>query len=120
MQVRKKDGRYEDFEQQKLIRGLEAACQHTTVSHEQLIQLASKITMNLMQRQVREISSRELGEVVMEHLQYMDPVAYIRFACVYKRFTDIEELMNAIENVKENKNPVLGEGLIKTTSIFEK
>jgi len=97
LQVHKRDGRYEDFQQQKLMRGLEAACRHTTVSHEQVIRLASKISEELMARQVREVSTKELGEIAMQRLQKMDPVAYIRFACVYKRFTDIGELMEAIK-----------------------
>lgn len=101
MQVRKRDGRYEDFNQKKLINGLVAACYHTTVSHEQVIHLASMITMELMQRQLREITTRELGELIMDHLQKMDPVAYIRFACVYRRFTDVGEIIDAIKGVQE-------------------
>lgn len=103
LQVNKRDGRYEDFSKQKLIRGLVAACHHTTVSREQVIQLAEKITHELMENQVREIAAEELGEIVMKHLQFMDPVAYIRFACVYRRFTDISELMEAIHTVQTEK-----------------
>jgi transcriptional repressor NrdR len=93
LQVHKRDGRYEDFQQQKLINGLDAACRHTTVSHDQVIAIASRITAELMQRQVREISTKELGEMAMKYLQAMDSIAYIRFACVYRRFKDIHELM---------------------------
>lgn len=98
LQVLKRDGRYEDFQQQKLITGLEAACRHTTISHEQVIALASQITNELMIRQAREISTTELGEIVMKRIQAQDPVAYIRFACVYQRFT-IEELKEAIQAI---------------------
>jgi len=105
LQVLKRDGRYEDFHKQKLISGLDAACRHTTVSHDQVIQLADKIANELMQCQLQEISTRELGEMVMSQLQLMDPVAYIRFACVYRRFTDISELMDAIEAVQDRKAP---------------
>lgn len=100
VQIHKRDGRYEDFQQQKLINGLQAACRHTTVSNEQIIALASQITSELMQRQVRIISSRELGNIVMSQLQALDPIAYIRFACVYRRFKDIEELMEAIQSIQ--------------------
>ena len=113
VQVQKRGGRYEDFEQQKLIRGLEAACYHTTVSREQVIQLASKITLQLMQRQVREVSTKELGEMVMSHLQSMDPVAYIRFACVYRRFTDIGEIIDAIKGVQEKQDSSLFTNLVE-------
>jgi transcriptional repressor NrdR len=53
-----------------------------------------------MQKQVREMSTTMLGELVMKHLQMLDPIAYIRFACVYKRFKNIEELMDAIKSIK--------------------
>jgi transcriptional repressor NrdR len=92
VQVHKRDGRYEDFQQQKLINGLAAACQHTTISHDQVIALASQITGELMQRQAQVISTKEIGELVMRYLEALDPIAYIRFACVYRRFKDIGEL----------------------------
>ena len=106
IQVHKRDGRYEDFQQQKLINGLQSACRHTTVSHDQVIALATKITGELLQQQIREINTTELGEIVMKHLQALDPIAYIRFACVYRRFKNIEELMGAIEMIhaKDDKN----------------
>lgn len=100
VEVKKRDGRYEDFEQQKLIKGLEAACRHTTISREQVIAIASQITGDIMQQQVREVTTTELGDLVMKHLQAMDPIAYIRFACVYRRFKNVEELVEAIQSIK--------------------
>lgn len=100
IQVHKRDGRYEEFQQDKLIKGLAAACSHTTVSHEQVIALASKITDDIMQSQAKEISTKEIGEIVMKHLKALDPIAYIRFACVYRRFKEISELMNAIKGIQ--------------------
>jgi transcriptional repressor NrdR len=99
LQVRKRDGTYEDFSQEKLIHGMDAACRHTRVSHDQVRALAHKIKSDLMVRGVREIPSRELGEIVMKFLQQTDVVAYIRFACVYKRFKDIRELVDAIQSI---------------------
>lgn len=99
LQVHKRDGRYEDFQLQKLINGMEAACRHTTISHDRAIALANEISHELMERQVREISTTELGEIVMEHLKQLDPIAYIRFACVYRRFTDVKELIVALQGV---------------------
>jgi transcriptional repressor NrdR len=100
IQVRKRNGTYEEFQQTKLINGLDAACRHTQISHEQIIGLASKITIELLQRHVREINTHEIGDMVMKYLQPLDPIAYIRFACVYKRFKDIEELVDAIEAIQ--------------------
>ncbi|MDQ5956069.1 MAG: transcriptional regulator NrdR [Candidatus Rhabdochlamydia sp.] len=99
IQVKKRDGRYEDFYQDKLIKGLDAACRHTRISHDQLRTLAYKITSDLMERQIREVTTSELGGIVMQHLQELDSIAYIRFACVYRRFKDVNELIDAIEDV---------------------
>lgn len=100
VQVKKRDGTYEDFQQQKLLNGLAAACRHTKISHDQVIVLAARITNELMQAQVQEISTTRLGEMVMKHLQALDPIAYIRFACVYKRFKDLRELEEAIKTIQ--------------------
>lgn len=99
LQVKKRDGTYEDFSQEKLIHGMDAACRHTLISHDQVRALAYKIKADLMARGVREISARELGDAVMKLLQQTDVVAYIRFACVYKRFKDIRELVDAIQSI---------------------
>lgn len=96
LQVKKRDGTYEDFQQEKLINGMDAACRHTRVSHDQARTLAYQIKAELMARGIREIASQELGEIVMQNLQKIDVVAYIRFACVYKRFKDIGEFAEAI------------------------
>lgn len=100
LQVHKRDGRYEEFEQQKLIDGMDAACRHTTISHDQVVNVANKMTEELMQNHVQEISTTELGNMVMKHLQALDPIAYIRFACVYKRFKNVGELIEAIHSIQ--------------------
>ena len=99
IQVQKRDGRYEDFRQDKIVKGLDAACRHTKISHDQVLALAYKITSDLMENGVREIKTSALGEIVMTHLQALDPIAYIRFACVYWRLKDMRELMGAIANI---------------------
>ena len=104
IQVRKRDGHYEDFQQEKLIRGLEAACRHTRISRQQAREVAYKITAELMERQLREIGATELGDIVMRHLHALDTVSYIRFACVYRRFKDVDEIKDALENIEESIN----------------
>ena len=99
IQVQKRDGRYEDFSQEKLIKGLDSACRHTRISHDQVRTLAYKIASDLMEKQVREVSTSELGEVVMKYLKELDTIAYIRFACVYRRFKAMDALMDEIENI---------------------
>lgn len=99
IQVLKRDGHYEDFQRDKLEKGLDAACRHTRISRHQVREIADKITAELIERQAREIPATEIGEIVMKYLQALDMVAYIRFACVYKRFKDVDELKVALENV---------------------
>lgn len=105
LQVKKRDGTYEDFSQEKLIHGMDAACRHTRVSHDQVRAIAYKIKSDLMANGIREISAREIGDIVMRQLKETDVVAYIRFACVYKRFKDVHELLGAIREL-ENEETV--------------
>lgn len=103
LQVKKRDGTYEDFQQEKLIQGMDAACRHTRVSHDQVRAIAYKIKSDLVAKGVREISSQELGDIVISQLKNTDVVAYIRFACVYKRFKDIRELLEAIRELENEE-----------------
>jgi transcriptional repressor NrdR len=112
IQVQKRDGRFEDFRQDKLIKGLDAACRHTRISHDQVLALAYRITSDLMEGGVREIKTSELGEVVMKHLQALDPIAYIRFACVYRRFKGVDELMDALAPIAPKDGVVDKEELL--------
>ena len=100
IQVKKRDGTFEDFNRDKLIKGLDAACCHSRISHDEVRSIVNKITTDFMMRHVREISSKDLGDIVMRYLEKTDIVAYIRFACVYKRFKDIQEVTEAIESIK--------------------
>lgn len=110
IQVKKRNGTFEDFQQEKLIRGIDSACHHSRISHDQVRAIASRITTDLMASNVREISAQELGEIVMEELKVTDPIAYIRFACVYKRLKHLDELKATLEAivpkdaVEEEKN----------------
>ncbi|MCB1084587.1 MAG: transcriptional repressor NrdR [Chlamydiia bacterium] len=99
LQVRKRDGRYEDFSLQKMIKGLDHACRHTRISHDQVRDLVTSISSELVENQVRAIDTTKLGELVMEKLRRLDTVAYIRFACVYRRFKDVDEIMDAIHTL---------------------
>lgn len=104
LQVHKRDGRYEEFQEQKLISGLEAACRHTRISHEQVLSIASHVASELTRLQTREISTKEIGEIAMRHLKEVDMIAYIRFACVYRRFKDIGELIEAIHSIDDDSD----------------
>lgn len=120
LQVKKRDGTFEDFKQEKLIHGMDAACRHTRISHDQVQALAYKIKADLVSKGVREISSQELGEVVLKHLLATDVVAYIRFVCVYKRFKDIQELVEAIQSIAPDGRALLKEQEEMTHAAEEK
>lgn len=98
VQVKKRDGKYQDFQLEKLINGLDAACRHTRISHDQVVAIASDVTQEIMEMQVKEIDTITIGEIIMKRLKHLDTVAYIRFACVYRRFKDKDELMSAIDS----------------------
>lgn len=99
MQVKKRDGSYEDFSMDKLIKGIDAASRHTRISHDQVRDLASSIANELIEKQVRAVDTTTLGEIAMEKLRELDTVAYIRFACVYRRFKHVDEIMDALNTV---------------------
>jgi transcriptional repressor NrdR len=97
IQVQKRNGTFEDFRQKKLISGLEAACRHTRICKEQVRELAYKITQEVMEIQLKKIKTEHIGDIVIKYLMEMDTVAYIRFACVYRRFKELNELKEAIK-----------------------
>ena len=99
IQVKKRDGTYEEFSPEKLIKGLSSACSHTKVSHDQVRALADRVMQELVEKQIQQIDTKALGGIVMDHLKRIDMIAYIRFACVYKRFKDIKELIEAIGTI---------------------
>ncbi|MCI5052024.1 MAG: transcriptional regulator NrdR [Simkaniaceae bacterium] len=96
-QVRKRNGTFQDFSLEKLRSGIAACCRHTRISNDEVRTLASEIASEVQHRGLREVSTTQIGEMVMERLKKLDSVAYIRFACVYKRFKDMDELMDAIQ-----------------------
>ena len=97
LQVKKRNGQYQDFSKEKLVSGLDAACRHTRVSHDQVLALTSELIQEILEKGLREIDTITIGEIVMDKLKILDTVAYIRFACVYRRFKDKDELMHAID-----------------------
>ena len=98
-QVVKRDQRREPYDREKLMRGLMIACRKRPVSQESLERLADGIE-SAMDSADREISSQELGFLVMERLRALDPVAYVRFASVYRRFEDVEAFVKELHQLK--------------------
>jgi transcriptional repressor NrdR len=88
--VVKKDGRREQFSRDKLLGGLRKACEKRPISENQMEIVAAALERELLARGESEVSSSFVGEKLMEALKALDPVAYIRFASVYRSFRDIE------------------------------
>lgn len=89
LMVSKKDGRREAFDRNKILTGLFKACEKRPVSATVLEQLADEIEQHLRNQLCPEVESRLVGEMVMDRLRGVDEVAYVRFASVYRQFTDI-------------------------------
>ena len=104
--VIKKDGTRERFERSKLVAGLLKACEKRSVGVQAVDDVVADIESRLHERAEKEISSLELGDLVMEHLQKLDQVAYVRFASVYRQFKDIAQFMDEVKGlIKEGEKP---------------
>ncbi|NLG32033.1 MAG: transcriptional repressor NrdR [Syntrophomonadaceae bacterium] len=99
--VIKKGGTREPFSREKLLNGINRACEKRPVSPEIIENLVAEIERELRDKYDREVSSRDIGEKVMDKLQKVDEVAYIRFASVYRQFTDLNSFINTIELMKK-------------------
>ncbi|MGH7277643.1 MAG: transcriptional regulator NrdR [Candidatus Rokuibacteriota bacterium] len=103
--VVKRDGRREPFDRQKLRGSILKAVEKRSVGVQAVDDVVTEIEATLHERAEKEISSRELGELVMEHLQKLDQVAYVRFASVYRQFKDIAQFMDEVKGLlKEDKS----------------
>ncbi len=99
LMVVKKDGRREPFDRHKLLGGLVKACEKRPVSMDDLEKLVDELERELSQQFEREVPSREVGERVMKKLHVLDPVAYVRFASVYREFKDVEQFMRELKDL---------------------
>ena len=97
--VVKKDKTRESFDRMKLLNGLVRACEKRPVTMEQLENAVSDIEQSLQATMKNEISSTEIGELVMEKLKELDEVAYVRFASVYRQFKDIDSFMRELNKI---------------------
>ena len=100
LMVKKKDGRPERFDINKIIRGLQKACEKRPVTMEQIRELAEHVRQDMMALGKDEVSSREIGDLVTKYLQKLDRVAYIRFASVYREFEEPEDFRKLLKEVK--------------------
>src|SRR5512136_1342503 len=103
LMVIKRDGRREPFERDKIVYGIQIACAKRPIATEAIEELVAGIESELYHRGSREVTSREIGEMVMVNLRRLDEVAYIRFATIYRRFADVEDLADEIQDLLERR-----------------
>ncbi len=97
--VVKKDGRREAFDRLKIINGLRTACQKLPVSMDAIEAIADRIERGIQERGEKEVPGSAIGEAAMRELHDTDPVAYVRFASVYRSFKDLDEFMVELEDL---------------------
>ena len=100
LRVVKKDGTRVPFERRKILIGLMKACEKRPVSSEMLEEVTQKIEDYVMERFDREVPSKVLGNLIMRELRRVDPVAYVRFASVYREFRDVEDFESVTEELR--------------------
>jgi transcriptional repressor NrdR len=101
--VAKKDGRREAYDREKVLSGLQKACEKRPVSTEQLGQVVDDLERTLQERGEKEVPSSVVGEHVMRRLQDLDEVAYVRFASVYRSFGDVSEFMRELKELIDER-----------------
>jgi transcriptional repressor NrdR len=102
--VVKKDGRRERFDRQKVLAGILKACEKRPVSMTQLENIADQADTLVQDSSEREVSTRSLGELIMNELKNLDKVAYVRFASVYLDFKDVQEFMGELKDLLKSRD----------------
>jgi len=99
--VSKKDGRRVPYDREKLLDGVLRACQKRPVSREQIDALADRVEARIFSGVKDEVESQEIGEAVMDELEELDEVAYVRFASVYRSFRNVNQFMFELRSLLE-------------------
>ena len=99
--VSKKDGRRELFESKKLLGGLLKAFEKRPVPYEKVQEIADSVERELRMNGESEVESTRIGELVMQHLEETDQIAYVRFASVYRQFADVKNFMQELERIMQ-------------------
>ena len=99
--VSKKDGRRELFDSKKLLVGLLKAFEKRPVPYERVQEIADSVERELRMNGESEVESTRIGELVMQHLEETDQIAYVRFASVYRQFADVKNFMQELERIMQ-------------------
>ena len=97
--VIKKDDNREPYDRSKIERGIVRSCHKRPVSYDQIVSTVEEIEAEIFNKEEKEISSNEIGEIVMDKIKELDQVAYVRFASVYREFKDVNTFMDEIKKI---------------------
>ncbi len=103
LMVVKQDGRREVFKREKILNGIIRACDKRDISLERITNLANEIERDIRNTMEQEVSTSDIGKLVMNRLKDFDEVAYIRFASVYRKFADISSFMEELRELQAHK-----------------
>ncbi|MFH1522636.1 MAG: transcriptional regulator NrdR [Patescibacteria group bacterium] len=103
LMIVKRDGRKESYDREKLVRGLKKALEKRSITEERFKKLVHSIERDLQRLRKGEITSSQVGQVIMKHLKKADQVAYIRFASVYESFKDAHEFRRELNKLLKNQ-----------------
>ena len=104
LMVVKRDRSREAFDRQKLLNGMLRACEKRPVSYQQLDAAVSNIEQTLLSYYDREVSSMYIGDLAMDQLKHIDDVAYVRFASVYRQFSDVNTFMEELKDMLDSRS----------------
>ena len=104
--VIKRDGKRESFDRSKLLRGIVRACEKTGIPQRRLEVLVDEIEAELQQQSGREVTSNEIGELVLRYLRDESEVAYVRFASVYRQFQGIRDFVETLDRLKDHAEQI--------------
>ena len=102
--VVKKDGAREFFDREKILKGIIRSCEKRPISIKQMENIVTDIEKEIVNMMQREISSEEIGNLVMDKLKDIDEVSYVRFASVYRQFKDVNSFLDELKNIIEEKS----------------
>ncbi len=102
--VVKKDGAREFFDREKILKGIIRSCEKRPISIQQMEGIVTDIEKEILSFMQREISSEEIGNLVMDKLKDIDEVSYVRFASVYRQFKDVNSFLDELKNIIEEKS----------------
>ncbi len=117
--VIKKDGKRESFDRSKILRGIFRACEKTDIPQNRLESLVDELEANIQQSSKKEITTQEIGELVLYYLYQESEIAYIRFACVYRKFQSITDFIEILENLQNINNNHLNSAENDGNNLFQ-